>query len=99
MTVLSKLPFFWLVMSVTTVGLLSYVVSLAFNRIFDKDGFGTIGNMIVLTAGFFGGIVAAEYFGHTFRGLQMNTYVGIAGALATFVVAALLAKLFDRIIR
>jgi hypothetical protein len=89
MMMLGKLSFFWLMMAIVTVGLVSYFVSLMIDGVFGKDGFGTIGNMIVLTAGFFAGIVGAEAWGFHFRGLQMSTYVGVAGALALFTVLAL----------
>ena len=99
MTMLMKLSAFWLIMSVTTVAVLSYFISLMFNGVFGKDGFGTIGNMIVLTAGFFGGIIVAEYLGYSFRGLQMNVYLGLGSAFLTFTVLALLRMMIDRFVR
>ena len=99
MTMLMKMSPFWLIMAVTTVALFSYAISLILNNLFGRDGFGTIGNMTVLTLCFFGGIAGAEYFGYTFRGLQMNAYLGMSCALVGYFVLALIKLIFDRIIR
>lgn len=97
MMMLSKLSFFWLMMAVTTVGIISYFVSLTIDGVFGKDGFGTIGNMVVLTAGFFIGLIVAEELGYRIRGLQMATFVGVGSALGTFIVCALCKLILDKI--
>ncbi|NJR13595.1 MAG: hypothetical protein HC779_04390 [Phyllobacteriaceae bacterium] len=88
MIMLGKLSAFWLFMAVSTVGVVSYFVALTIDGVFGKDGFGTLGNMAVLTAGFFGGLIMAEEIGYTVRGFQMATFVGVGGALGTFTVLA-----------
>jgi hypothetical protein len=90
MMMLSKLSMFWVFMSVSTVGVISYFVALTIDGVFGKDGFGTLGNMAVLTAGFFLGLIVAEEIGYIVRGFQMATFVGIAGALSTFMTLAFL---------
>lgn len=97
MTMLGKLPFFWLMMSVSTVAVISYFISLMIDGVFGKDGFGTIGNMVVLTGGFFLGLIVAEKLRYAVHGLQMATFVGLAGALATFLVLAILKLIIDKI--
>jgi hypothetical protein len=97
MTMLGKLPFFWLIMSISTVAVVSYFISLMIDGVFGKDGFGTIGNMVVLTAGFFGGLVVAEKVRFAVHGLQQATFVGLGGALTTFLVLALLRLILDKI--
>lgn len=97
MIMLSKLSAFWLIMAVTTIAVCSYFVALTIDGVFGKDGFGTIGNMIILTAGFFGGIVAYERVGYYLTNLQVATMVGVGGALLTFVTFALLKLIMDKI--
>ena len=98
MIALSKLSFFWLLFAITTVGVVSYFVALTINGVFGKDGFGTIGNMVVLTFGFFLGIIVTEHFQIVnVRSFQIATYAGLAGALATFTVLALIKMTIDRL--
>ena len=97
MIMLGKLSFYWLSFAVITVGVLSYFIALTIDGIFGKDGFGTIGNMVVLTAGFFGGIMAWERAGYYLSNFQISTFVGVAGALLTFMTLALLKLILDKI--
>jgi hypothetical protein len=92
-----KLSGYWLTFAVVTVGVCSYFVALTIDGVFGKDGFGTIGNMVVLTIGFFGGIVAYERAGYYLTNFQLSCFVGVAGALLTFTVLALSKMTLDRI--
>ncbi|MGL4405442.1 MAG: hypothetical protein ACRCT6_06755 [Notoacmeibacter sp.] len=95
---LAKLTAFWLTMAVTVVAVCSYFVALTVDGVFGKDGFGTIGNMVVLTAGFFGGIAVYERLGYYMHTLQTATLVGIGSALLTFITLALLKLILDKIL-
>jgi hypothetical protein len=97
MLMLTKLSIYWLSFAVVTVGVISYFVSLTIDGVFGKDGFGTIGNMVVLTIGFFGGIVVYERVGYHLTNFQVSTYVGVAGALTTFMILAFLKLVLDRL--
>jgi hypothetical protein len=98
MTMLLKIDPFWLIMAITTVGVLSYFVARIIDGVFGRDGFGTLGNMFVLTAGFFGSFIIAEQIRFAIHGLQMATFVGVAGALATFMVLAIAKLAIDRLL-
>lgn len=97
MIMLMKLSGFWLGMAVVTVGVSSYFIALTIDGVFGKDGFGTIGNMVVLTVGFFGGITLYEKAGYYLINMQYGTFVGIAGALLTFTTLALLKVILDKV--
>ena len=97
MIMLGKLSFYWLSFAVITVGVLSYFIALTIDGIFGKDGFGTIGNMVVLTAGFFGGIMVYERAGYYLTNFQISTFVGVGGALLTFMTLAFLKLILDKI--
>jgi hypothetical protein len=97
MVILMKLSGFWLGMAVVCVGVCSYFIALTIDGVFGKDGFGTIGNMVVLSLGFFGGIVAYERAGYYLSNMQFSTFVGIAGALLTFTFLALFKVVIDKV--
>ncbi len=97
MYALSKLSIFWLSFAVVAVAVISYFVALTIDGVFGKDGFGTIGNMVVLTTGFFGGVIVYERLGYYLSNFQVSTFVGIGGALLTFVVLAFLKLILDKI--
>jgi hypothetical protein len=97
MYALSKLSVYWLSFAVITVAVISYFVALTIDGVFGKDGFGTIGNMVVLTTGFFGGIIVYESLGYYLTSFQISTFVGVGGALATFMVMAFLKLILDKL--
>jgi hypothetical protein len=97
MTMLGKLPFLWLVLAISSVAIASYLMSLVVDGIFGKDGFGTIGNMVIFTAGFFGTLILAEQFGFRLRGLQMATFTGLGGSITLFLFLALCKLILDKI--
>lgn len=97
MIMLSKLSFYWISFAVITVGVCSYFIALTIDGVFGKDGFGTIGNMVVLTFGFFGGIIVYERLGYYLTNFQISTFVGVGGALLTFVTLAFLKMMLDKI--
>jgi hypothetical protein len=97
MILLGKLSAFWLIMAVTTVAVISYFIALMIDNVFGKDGFGTLGNMFVLTAGFFGGIIVAEHLGFHARGMHLATFVGLGSALGFFTLLALMRMGFERL--
>ena len=97
MMVLSKLSANWLFFAIVTVAVISYFVALTIDGVFGKDGFGTIGNMIVLTTGFFGGMIVYEKLGYYLSSFQISTYVGVGGALLTFMTLAFLKLILDKV--
>lgn len=85
---------FWLVMAVTAVGVVALIFGSALDALMSDDGFGPLGNMLVLTAGFFLGILAANHFGWRFDQLVMACGVGLGGAFVAIAgLAAVKASL------
>lgn len=97
MITLMKLSGYWLSFAVITVGVISYFVALTIDGVFGKDGFGTLGNMVVLTLGFFGGLIIYERAGFYLSNFQVSTFVGLGGALITFMTLAFVKLIFDKI--
>ena len=97
MYMLSRLPFEWLSFAVIVVAILSYFIALTIDGVFGKDGFGTIGNMVVLTIGFFTGMIIYELLGYQLLNFQHSCFVGVGGALLTFVTLATFKVIIDKI--
>lgn len=93
---LSKISTEWLVMAIITVALLSFIFGYALDRIMNEDGFGPTGNMVVMTAGFFLGIYAANLYGIRFRHLDMGVGAGVLGGFATLTLLTLFKALLNR---
>ena len=77
-------------MAVIVVSMLSYLFGYALDRIMENDGFGPVGNMLILVICFFGGIYLANMYGYRFRSIP---YAVAAGGTAGFICLAFLALL------
>lgn len=75
-----NLDFSWLMMAISIVAMLSYMFGLALDGIMGSDGFGPLGNMTIVTAGFFLGVFAANSYGVPLRDLTLATAAGLTGA-------------------
>ena len=95
---LLDLDMFWLAMAVASVGVVALVLGTALDSLMADDGFGAMGNMIVLTAGFFLGILLANHFGWRFDKLVTACGAGLGGSFVTIAglaaIKAGLARLF-----
>jgi hypothetical protein len=78
---LLNLDFSWLMIAVAVVAMLSYIFGLALDGVMGSDGFGALGNAVIVTAGFFLGILAANAYGITLRDLSLAVGAGLFGAL------------------
>lgn len=85
-----NLGFGWLLLAVAIVGILSFIIALALNAVMGEDGFGAIGNAVVITAGFFLTVFAANNFGYRLSDMTMAVAVGLSGAFACLSVLAVL---------
>jgi len=84
---LSSLDAGTLGMAVALVGILSLIFGMVLESLVGEDGFGPIGNTIIITAGFFAGIYAANRWGIRFSDLNLAVATGLAGG---FVALSLL---------
>jgi hypothetical protein len=94
---LSKLDPAWLMMAIGTVAVLSYYLGSALHALMRDDGFGSFGNAVILSGGFFLAIFAANHQGYNLRELHFAVMVGIIGAFLVLTSLALLKALIRRI--
>lgn len=83
-----NLDFSWLMMAVAIVAMLSYMFGLALDGVMGSDGFGPLGNTVIVTAGFFLGIFAANSYGITLRDLTLAIGAGLGGAFLSLGLLA-----------
>ncbi len=87
----------WLMMAIAAVAVLAMFFGAALNAIMREDGFGSIGNMVLFTVGFFAAIVIANSFGINLRDLKLAMAFGLGGAFATVSSMAMLKAAIAKI--
>lgn len=87
----------WLLVAIAAVSIASYLLGYFFNTLLPVDGFGTFGNMLVFTTGFFGAIYTANYNYIRLDDLKLAIFYGGAGALGLFLVLLILHAFVRRI--
>jgi hypothetical protein len=86
----------WLLMAVATVVVLSFFFGAALDYLMRDDGFGSTGNMMIVSTGFFLGIVAANHRGFDLHELHLAVLVGLAGAFICLGTMTLLKAMLAR---
>ena len=66
----------WLLMAIATVVVLSFFFGSALDYLMRDDGFGSTGNMMIVSTGFFLGIVGANQQGYDLHELHRAVVVG-----------------------
>lgn len=80
----------WLMMAIAFVAVVAFFFGTILDAVMKDDGFGPFGNMIVIAAGFFLGILAINYHGIRLHDLTQAMSVGLSGAFASIAALALL---------
>lgn len=76
-------------MAIAMVAILTFMFGLAVDALIADDAFGPVGNMVVMTSGFFVAIVTANHQGVAFQTLGHAAGAGLIGAFATISLLAL----------
>jgi hypothetical protein len=80
----------WLLMTVAAVAVFGFFFGTALDAIMKDDGFGSTGNTVLFTLGFFVAVMAANEHGITLRDLRMAVAWGLGGAFIFISVMALI---------
>lgn len=80
----------WLFMTVFTVGAISFILSIALDKVMGDDGFGAWGNTAIIVGGFFMAILGFNLYGTRLSDLQVATAVGLARAFVALGTMAIL---------
>ena len=80
----------WLLLAVAIVGILAFIMAMALHAVMGDDGFGAIGNSLIITSGFFLTVFMANNFGYRLADVTTAVSVGLAGAFGCLAGLALL---------
>lgn len=80
----------WLLFAVATVAVIGFFFGTALDAIMKDDGFGSTGNTLLFTLGFFVAVMVANEHGITFRDLKLAVAWGLSGAFVFISVMALI---------
>ena len=86
-----------LAFAIVTVALFSFALGMMLDGVMGEDGFGPVGNMVVITAGFFLGVFAVNSYGLNLRDLTFATATGLGGAFVSLLSLALLKAALRRV--
>ncbi len=86
----------WLFMAVCAVAMLSYMLALLLEPNLGGEGFGPFLNAGLITAGFFGGIIVANYQGIGIKELKFALMIGLGGSFALMFVTFLVRGIWAR---
>ena len=81
----------WMAIAVAIICIFSFILALGMNAVMGEDGFGPIGNTIVIAAGFLLTIFVANEWGYALRDLRVAAATGLGGSLL-FLTALAIAK-------
>jgi len=94
---LENLDVTWLFMAIAVVAIFSFILGMALDSLMAGDGFGPIGNMMVVTGGFFLGIFLANLYGIRFYDLQSAVGTGLIGAFVSLGLLSFLKAQLGRL--
>lgn len=87
----------WLFMAIAVVSMLSFFLGLALDGVMGDDGFGSLGNAVIITGGFFIGIFVANVYGMNLKELKMAVMVGMLSAFCMMSMLSFGKTLISRI--
>jgi hypothetical protein len=93
---LANLDITWLLTAIVVVAIFSFIFGMALDSLMGGDGFGPLGNMVVVTGGFFLGIFLANLYGIRFYDLKTAVGAGLIGAFVSLGVLSFLKAQFGR---
>ncbi|PWJ84792.1 hypothetical protein C7441_10458 [Pseudaminobacter salicylatoxidans] len=87
----------WLLMAVALVAVVAFFFGAALDAIMREDGFGPVGNMVLLSAGFFGAILCANFYDIVLSDMTFAMAVGLGGAFVLFALLAFAKAAISRL--
>lgn len=87
----------WLMMAVAIVSMLSFFLGMALDGVMSEDGFGAVGNTIIITTGFFLGIFVANSYGIYLKDLKLAVSVGLCGSFVCLITLAVTKNVIARL--
>lgn len=86
----------WLLLAFVTVGILSFILATALDAVMGESGFGAAGNALIITAGFFLAVAAADRFGIRLGGFEQAVAAGMGGSFLCLAALMAVKRLLER---
>lgn len=86
----------WLMMAVAAVAILAFIFSLGMDAIMKNEGFGPLGNTVIITVSFFLTILSVNAYGIRFPDLTSAALTGLGGAFGILMLMALIKAGLER---
>lgn len=80
----------------TSILLCSFFLASAMNGVLGRDGFGVIGNMVVIATGFYLGLWLGRYYGFSIRNFEVGVLVGLVGSFLSLLSLSVMKALLNR---
>lgn len=92
-----NLPTGWLLMALAAIAILAFILGLVVDALMKDDGFGPIGNALVIGAGYFTGVFMANAWDIWLGDMKLMTAAGLTGALIALATLSLVKAALNRI--
>ena len=83
-------------MAIAVVSILSFLLGMALDGVMREDGFGAVGNTVIITTGFFIGIFLANSYGIYLKDLKLAIAAGLGGAFVSLATLAVSKSVLAR---
>ena len=80
----------------TSILLCSFFLASAMHGVLGRDGFGVIGNLIVITTGFYLGLWLGRYYGLSVRNFEIGVLAGLAGSFLSLLSLTVMKAFLSR---
>jgi hypothetical protein len=93
---LGQLSLEWLLIFIALALMAGFIIGQAMDAVMGRMGFGAVGNMVVLAAGFYLGIIAFTRLRVLSGGVEMQFATGLAAAFVCLFLLAALKRMMSR---
>jgi hypothetical protein len=80
----------------TSILLCSFFLASAMHGVLGKDGFGVIGNMLVIATGFYIGLWLGRYYGFSIRNFEIGVLAGLVGSFMSLLTLSVMKALLNK---
>ena len=81
----------------TSILLCSFFLANAMHGVLGQDGFGVIGNLIVIATGFYIGLWLGRYYGLSIRIFEIGVLAGLTGSFMSLLSLSVMKALLNRL--
>ncbi len=82
---------------ITVVSICGFFLGHAMDGVLENEGFGPYGNMVIILAGFVGGVLVMRYFGFSIKDFRVGVTGGLLGSFAMLVSMVLTKNVMHRL--